>query len=267
MAEHGLSSPVIGVVFDGAGYGSDGAIWGGEFLLGDYRTFRRAGHLRYVGMPGGEQAVREPWRMAAAHLIDAEAECDMLFDRLPPHEVTMIRTMLQRGINCPRTSSAGRLFDAVAALAGVRGRVSYEGQAAMELEWRAHGAVDAPYPFEISEDTTGGSAAPMFTIDTRPLIRAVAADAYNGIEPRAIARRFHATMADLIVAACQLIHESTRLDAVVLSGGVFMNALLSHEAAARLTAVRFRVFRHRLVPPNDGGLSLGQIAIAAETES
>src|SRR5262245_30179588 len=171
MAEHGLTEPVLGVAFDGTGYGTDGAVWGGEFLVGDYRGFRRAAHLRYVGMPGGEQAIREPWRMAVAHLADAGKEFAAWKERFLPVHWRTVQRMLERRLNTPLTSSAGRLFDAVAALAGVRDRVSYEGQAAVELEWLAtEAAPDGAYPFEL---TAAGEEEPL-VVDTRPLIRAVA---------------------------------------------------------------------------------------------
>ena len=150
MAEHGLTEPVIGVTFDGTGYGTDGAVWGGEFLIGDYRNFRRAAHLRYVGLPGGDQAIREPWRMAVAHLADADCNSPSLGARILPSQIRFIDKMLERRLNTPWTASAGRLFDAVAALAGVRDRVSYEGQAAVELEWLAEGTPpDGAYPFDV----------------------------------------------------------------------------------------------------------------------
>jgi hydrogenase maturation protein HypF len=163
-------------------------------------------------------------------------------------------------VNSPPTSSVGRLFDAVAALAGVRDRVSYEGQAAVELESLGAG-VPAPgaYPFEI---TAGGEADPL-VVDTRPVIRAVVTDVQSGTAVPVIARRFHATLVELIAAVCGRIRAGTGLDAVVLSGGVFLNALLTSEACARLARDGFRVYRHRLVPPNDGGLALGQVAVAA----
>jgi hydrogenase maturation protein HypF len=261
MAENGLVEPVIGVAFDGTGYGTDGAIWGGEFLVGDYRHFRRAAHLRYVGMPGGEQAIREPWRMAVAHLVDAETNNSMLESRFAPGALRAMKTMLERHFQTPSTSSAGRLFDAVAALAGVRDRVSYEGQAAMELEWLATGMEpNGAYPIEIEEPKQ--QAAPL-VIDTRPLLRAVSVDVAAQTEKQLIARRFHSTMVEMITAVCCRLRKATGLAAVVLSGGVFMNALLSCEVSDRLSGEGFLVFRHRLVPPNDGGLSLGQLAIAA----
>jgi hydrogenase maturation protein HypF len=264
MAEHSLTEPVIGVTFDGTGYGTDGAIWGGEFLVGDYREFRRAGHLRYVGLPGGDQAIREPWRMAVSHLRDAGITSGELVSRLSPAAVRTIETMLERGFRTPMTSSAGRLFDAIAALAGLRLSVSYEGQAAMELEWIATGVDDdAGYPFELQEVPGREPLETSLVVDTRPLIRAVVLDAGRGISPAIVSRRFHTTLVELIASVCDHIRRSMRLDAVVLSGGVFMNALLSSETNARLMRDGFRVYRHRLVPPNDGGLSLGQLATAA----
>ena len=264
MAEHLLTDPVIGVTFDGTGYGPDGAVWGGEFLIGDYREFRRAGHLRYVGMPGGDQAIREPWRMAVAHLRDAGNSNREFVSRPPPAAIRTIEQMLEKRINTPMTSSAGRLFDAVAALAGLRGHVSYEGQAAMEMEWLATGVADrGAYSFELEESPGVNAPERALVVDTRPLIRDVAADAAHGVPAAIVSRRFHTTLVDLIAAVCNHIRRSMQIDAVVLSGGVFMNALLSSEAHSRLTGDGFRVYRHRLVPPNDGGISLGQLAIAA----
>jgi hydrogenase maturation protein HypF len=256
MAEHGLTEPAIGVSFDGTGYGPDGTVWGGEFLVGGYADFRRAAHLRCVGMPGGEQAIHQPWRMAIAHLRDAGAELPALRARLLPVELRTVERMLERRFNTPLTSSVGRLFDAVAALACVRDRVSYEGQAAVELEWLASEfAPDGAYPFELGQTDEGP-----LVVDTRPLIRAIVADSASAAK---IARRFHSTVVEIIVAVCQRLRKSTGLKAVVLSGGAFLNAILTREVAARLRADGFRVYRHRLVPPNDGGLSLGQLAIAA----
>jgi hydrogenase maturation protein HypF len=260
MAEHGLAEPVLAVTFDGTGLGTDGAVWGGEFLIGDYRQFRRGAHLRYVGMPGGDQAIRSPWRMAVAHLRDADCECLSLAERISPTELRTVAKMLERQLNTPRTSSAGRLFEAVAALAGIRDRVSFEGQAAMELEGLATGVQpDRTYPFELSEQHLSET----LIVDTRPLIKAVARDADERADARAMAARLHATLVELIVAVCSRLRRSTGLDAVVLSGGVFMNALLTSGASNRLQAAGFRVYRHCQVPANDGGLSLGQLAIAA----
>jgi hydrogenase maturation protein HypF len=263
MAEHGLDEPVLGVTFDGTGYGTDGAVWGGEFLIGDYRHFRRAAHLRYVGLPGGDQAIREPWRMAVAHLRDAQVEFPPLRARLLPVQMRTVERMLEKRLNTPQTSSAGRLFDAVAALAGVRDRVSYEGQAAVELEWLAAGTLpDRSYPVPFNAPRDGATEAPL-VVDTRPLIRAVAEDARQGIPAALIARRFHSSLVEMIAAVCGRLRQEAGVGAVALSGGVFLNALLTTEVSARLRGDGFRVYRHRRVPPNDGGLSLGQLAVAA----
>jgi hydrogenase maturation protein HypF len=180
-----------------------------------------------------------------------------LLNRLDRSEVRLVRQLLEKRVNTPWTSSAGRLFDAVAALAGVRDRVSYEGQAAVELEWLATGVpADGAYPFELE------SGNPLI-IDTRPLIRAAAADVTRGTAAGRVARRFHTTLVEMIVAVCDCVRRTTGLDAVALSGGVFLNALLTREVTARLTGDGFRVLRHRQVPPNDGGLCLGQLAVAA----
>ncbi len=261
MAEHGLDGPVIGVSLDGTGYGTDGAIWGGEFLVGGYRGFRRAAHLRYVPLPGGDRAVREPWRMAVAHLLDAGVSCESLQAHIPAEALRTVESMIQRRLNSPLTSSAGRLFDAVAALAGVRDRVSFEGQAAMELEWLASEArAEEGYPFAVGQPARVGNP---LQIDTRPLIAEVAEEARRGVGPAEIGRRFHATMANVIVCVCERLRTENGLNEVVLSGGVFMNVLLLEQAVAGLEAIGFCVYRHRQVPPNDGGLCLGQLAVAA----
>lgn len=262
MAEHGLHGPVIGVTFDGTGYGTDGSIWGGEFLTGDYKSFRRGAHFRMVAMPGGDQAIRQPWRMALAHLADAQAEVPALAGRLSPVAIRTVRTMLEKQLNALLTSSVGRLFDAVAALAGVRDCVSYEGQAAMELEWLAAATASdgSCYPFDLVHPIAGNDA---LVIDTRPLVESVAADVRQGTPTGHIARRFHTTLVAIIATVCEHIRKASGLSDVVLSGGVFLNALLTQETTTLLERQGFRVYRHRLVPPNDGGLSLGQLAVAA----
>ena len=214
-------------------------------------------------MPGGEQAVREPWRMAAAHLRDADARCARYESRIPAASLQTIHAMLERRFNTPPTSSAGRLFDAVASLLGVRDAVSYEGQAAMELEWlatTARGLEEKIYPIELVDETKSETA---IIVDMRAMIRAIADDVDNNVRVSLIARAFHRTMAEAILSVCRRVRAATGIDAVVLSGGVFMNALLANEASKGLEREGFRVHRHRLVPPNDGGLSLGQLAIAA----
>jgi hydrogenase maturation protein HypF len=259
MAEHRLTGEVIGVTFDGTGYGDDGAIWGGEFLVGDYCEFRRAAHLRYVALPGGDRAVREPWRMALASALDAGCDVPTSEAAASPTEFRTVTAMIERRLNAPLTSSAGRLFDAVASLAGVRHQVRFEGQAAMELErlaWQE--CPQGLYEFDLACD--GDSP---LVIDTRPLIRAVASDVAQGVDAPRIARRFHDTLVEVIVVVCGEIRKQCGLDRVVLSGGVFMNALLTLRATARLSEAGFQVYRHETVPPNDGGLSLGQVAVTA----
>jgi len=252
MAENDLNGPIIGVSLDGTGYGTDGQIWGGEFLTGDYATFSRAVHLRYVAMPGGDKAAREPWRMALSHALDAGCAPDSVRGIQPKERYTVMQ-MIQRGVHAPLTSSAGRLFDAVAALAGVRTHNSYEGQAAIELEWLASTTpAGGTYPFELSD-----------TVDTRPLIREIVKEVQRGVPAAVIARRFHSTMVAIITAACHHIRNERQLDRVALSGGVFLNVLLTRETCTRLRADGFHVYRHRRVPPGDGGLSLGQLAVAA----
>lgn len=271
MAEQGLDEPVIGVIFDGTGFGLDDTLWGGEFLVGDYARFRRAAHLRQVRMPGGAQAIREPWRMAMAHLADAGCDTTAVTG-VSSHQRRTVEQMLACGFHSPMTSSVGRLFDAVAAIIALRTQVSYEGQAAMQLEWLA---TDVPeedsYPFGLSENTTStgdsetADASPVSTLDTRPMIRAVIRDQQHGVPAAIIARRFHATLVEMIASTCGQLRSQTGLDAVVLSGGVFMNALLTREVPRRLRKEGFRVYRHHIVPPGDGGLCLGQLAIAARS--
>ena len=272
MTEHGLTEPVIGVAFDGTGFGTDGTIWGGEFLLADYRRFRRAAHLRPVAMPGGDQAIREPWRMAAAHLLDAGCDCGRLVLRVAAAELRTIEMMINRRFNSPLTSSVGRLFDAVAVLAGICERVRYEGQAAMQLEWLAtESEAHGEYPFTILEEPADNlqenSSGTMLVVDTRPLIRAVAHDAQRSVQASLIARQFHSTVASIVVNVCRRLRIESRLNAVVLSGGVFMNALLTCDLDKLLADDGFRVYRHCRVPPNDGGLSLGQLAVGAAQQA
>jgi hydrogenase maturation protein HypF len=250
------------VAWDGTGYGEDGTVWGGEFLLCDRRSFRRVGHLRVVGMPGGERAVREPWRMALAQLRDSELGFDVLSGRVPQNDARILARMLDRGVNCPRTSSAGRLFDAVSALCGVCTESSYEGQAAIELEWAASRAAPddcTRYPYELR----AASEHEPLSVDTRPLIRAVVEELSRGRDVPLIARRFHSTLAAIILDVCLALRAQFGVERVVLGGGVFANALLLEAASARLTPENFQIFWPQSYPAGDGGLSLGQLAVAA----
>ena len=259
MAENGLTGPLIGVTFDGSGYGADGTVWGGEFLVGDYRSFRRAGHLRRVALPGGDRAAREPWRVAVSHLLDAGMKTDRFAARVGAEPLRLVEAAIVRRLHAPLTSSTGRLFDAVAALAGLCDRAGYEGQAALTLEGLATGAEPCGcYPLPVAS-----RAGDPFEFDTRPLIAAVVEDMCAGVSPAVIARRFHSAVAGAVSAGCGLIRDRTGLDRVVLSGGVFLNAILLSESLDRLRRDGFRAYRHTHVPPGDGGLCLGQLAVAA----
>lgn len=267
LAEHGLDTPVIGVAWDGTGYGSDGAIWGGEFLVADLRHFQRAAHLRYVRLPGGDQAIRQIWRCAAAHLLDAGLSLDPLASCVAPAHLRLVERMVARGVHAPWTSSAGRLFDAVAALLGLRNEVQFEAQAAQELQWLAEQADDtAAYSWELhtcGEANLTHERGTCWEIDTRPLIGAVAQEVQRGIPAATIARRFHNTLVALLVEVVQHLADASGLTKVALSGGVFLNEWLLAQATRRLDAAGFTVYRHQKVPCNDAGLALGQLAVAA----
>ncbi|MEW1872921.1 carbamoyltransferase HypF [Streptomyces caelestis] len=266
LAEHGIEAGgrVIGVAFDGTGYGDDGAVWGGEFLLADYDGFQRFAHLSYVPLPGGDAAVRRPYRMALAHLhaagiaFDPDLPC---VSACPPGELDVLRTQLERGVNCVPTSSMGRLFDAVSSLAGVCHRAGYEAQAAVELEAAAVSAGDRAhdprYAFRPS-DGPGPSTA-----DPGPLLAAVAEDVRRRVPAAVIAARFHLAVARLVREVCVAARGAAGLQTVALTGGVFSNTLLSSACAGELRTAGFTVLRHRGIPPNDGGLALGQLVVAA----
>ena len=259
MAEHGLDGhrPVIGFCFDGTGYGTDGAIWGGELLLADYKNFRRRSYLRYIPLPGGDAAVKQPSRTALAHLWAAGVEWD---ETLPPVAATTPteRRIFQRqfatGFNTVPTSSMGRLFDAVAALAGVRQTATYEAQAAIEFEALAAESGSEPYRFSVAPDGQ--------IFDAAPVVKAVVIDMLQGVPVGAIAMKFHQAVAALILQLSLLVRQEEKLNTVALSGGVFQNVLLLRLAATCLQAEGFQVLTHRLTPPNDGGLALGQVLIA-----
>jgi len=256
LADNDEDGPVIGVAFDGTGYGADGTIWGGEFLIADLTRFERGGHLAAVPMPGGAAAIRQPWRMAAAYLGE-HAPGNIV--RRHQHWPAVL-AMAAKGVNSPLTSSAGRLFDAAAAILGVRDTINYEGQAAIELEQLADPvapAGDRAYPAGIE---TGEGP---FQACGADLLHGVIEDLTSGVPAPVIAARFHHGVAALIEAGCLLLRDRHGLGTVALSGGVFQNALLLHAAVARLEARGFRVLVHSRVPCNDGGISLGQAVVAA----
>jgi hydrogenase maturation protein HypF len=267
MAENRLEGETIGVIFDGAGYGSDATIWGGEFLVGGYESFSRAGHLRTMRLPGGDAAAREPYRMAMALLYELRGN-DLFghlpgcFNRVAEGDRPLFLQMLQKGVNSPLTSSCGRLFDGVAALVGIREVMSYEGQAAIELEGVAErGDAGEPYPLPVARSGDG------LILDWLPLVDALTADVSAGRPAADIAATFHLSLAAGAAAMCRELRKSSSLDRVVLSGGVFQNRLLSEQLLTLLAADGFEVYCHRLVPPGDGGLALGQAIIAGRSRT
>jgi hydrogenase maturation protein HypF len=261
LADNGADGPVIGVAFDGTGYGTDGTIWGGEFLVADLAGFERAGHLAAVPMPGGAAAIRQPWRMAAAYLDAAGGPLAGL-DVARRNEASWAPAiqLARRGINAPLTSSAGRLFDAVAAVLGVRDAINYEGQAAVELEQLADTTERGSYRARIRP-------GPPVQVAGADLVRAVADDLIAGTSRAVIAARFHNGVAAVIEECCTLLREQHGLMVVALSGGVFQNLLLCNEVIGRLTARGFDVLVHSQVPCNDGGISLGQAVVAGARDA
>ena len=263
MAEHQLDGPVIGLSFDGTGLGTDGNIWGGEVLVAEPGRFKRAAHLSYVPMPGGAAAIKEPWRMAAGYLIQAYGDefLDLnipAFQAIEPARLNVIAEMISKGINSPLTSSLGRLFDGVAAILGIRNRVSFEGQAAMMLEMLAADNATRVYDHQ-------WEAGADVQINPAPIIRAVVSDLKAGIPPSQISANFHATLIDLFSRVCDAARREFELNRVVLSGGCFQNATLLQGLLQALGNKSFEVYAHRLVPTNDGGIALGQAVVAANS--
>ncbi|MCG6893485.1 MAG: carbamoyltransferase HypF [Desulfobacteraceae bacterium] len=262
MAENRIDGPVIGLALDGTGYGPDGTVWGGEVLVADAAGFTRAGHLAPVAMPGSAAAIREPWRMAGSYLHDAFgggfAAVDLPFwEGLDRDKLPVLRKMIERGLNSPLTSSLGRLFDGVAALVGLRSRVRFEGQAAMELEMIADPAETGAYPHQW-EKIEG-----VYQVPTAPIVRAVVADLQNGVSAAVISSRFHRGLVRLFSDLCRQIAVDTGLDRVALSGGVFQNDTLLSALVRKLESEGLAVYTHRHLPANDGGISLGQAVVAA----
>lgn len=261
MAENHLTGPVIGVAFDGTGYGTDGNIWGGEFMVADLASFNRTAHLRYVPMPGGAAAIRQPSRMALAYLFDAFGdESRDIAAQVLGYQGSDLTVMLQQmkcRINSPLTSSMGRLFDAAGALLGLCRDATFEGESAVQLEAIASPNEQDTYPIEIYREDY------CTVIDTRPLIRSLVIDILDRIPAPVASAKFHNTVTKIVEIVCLEIRNQWQLSDVVLSGGCFQNVRLLSSAVTRLSELGFSVHRHRLVPPNDGGISLGQAAIAA----
>jgi hydrogenase maturation protein HypF len=273
MVDNGLESPVIGVAFDGTGLGSDGHIWGGEFVVADYRSIDRMGHLEYLPLPGGDAAIKRPYRTAIGYILSllgdgvlhavtkTEGQLQSgLVAGVNPIEIEVIKRQIERRINSPLTSSMGRLFDAVSALIGIRGEIDYEGQAAVELEMAAYKEdyVDSEgsYPYRLVEDQKAR------IVELGPLLSAIVDDLRQGSSQGTISARFHNTVARLVNEMCHLIADRTGVRQVALSGGVFQNRLLVRKMVNLLENGGFEVFTHKQVPCNDGGIALGQAVIA-----
>ena len=258
MGEHRLGGrqPVIGLSFDGTGYGPDGAIWGGEVLLADYKGYQRAAHLRYMPLAGGDAAVKRPYRLALSYLWAAGLPWDERLASVqacPPAERDLLRRQLETDLNVVPTSSMGRLFDVVAALSGVRQVVSYEAQAAIEFEALVDPVETGAYPFGLAGEE----------MDSRPLLAEVQRDVLAGVPVALVSARFHNAVAALVLALSERTRQEHGLSQVVLSGGVFQNVTLLEKAVSLLEGAGFEVLVHHLVPPNDGGLALGQALVAA----
>ena len=251
MAENGLTGEAIGVAMDGTGYGLDGAIWGGEFLVASYAGFERRAHLRYVPLAGGDAAVREPWRSALGYAGAAERLLEGVPGHISEQRLRAVERMIATGTNTAMTSSCGRLFDAVAALIGLRYEVNFEGQAAIELEAIADPSCEQRYQFDISGEE----------LDFRPMMERIVKER---AAPAVVAARFHNTLAAAIHEMCLRMRRESGLGRVCLSGGTFQNMRLLGAVAQALRGSGFELFLHRKVPPNDGGIALGQAAIAAE---
>jgi hydrogenase maturation protein HypF len=262
MLEHGIEPPVLGVSWDGTGYGSDGTAWGGEFLLIEPESSRRVAHIRPFALPGGDLAAREPRRSALGLLLETG---DLPPDLPPvqafsPTEFRLIETAVRKGINAPRTTSVGRLFDAVASLIGLMQTVTFEGQAAMALEF-ACGNTEECYPYRITTITgTDGDVRRM--IDWSPFLSALIEDFRRGVGVDEISGRFHNSLVEIIVDVARDVGQPQ----IVLTGGCFMNKTLLERTLDRLQEAGFRPYWHRLVPPNDGGIALGQLAAAIRSK-
>jgi hydrogenase maturation protein HypF len=265
LAENHERGPALGVIWDGTGYGADGTIWGGEFLVGDAAGYRRVAHLRPFSLPGGEAAIREPRRSALALLWETEGRRGLARRELAPVRAfddagrSVLAGMLEEGVNSPRTSSAGRLFDAVASLLGLRQQSSFEGQAAMELEWTVDPEAEGAYAFGYFAQQEKIEGGQKLVLDWHPLLVEILDDLGKGVPTGTIAARFHNALADAILRVATFAGQAT----VALSGGCFQNRHLVEASSRRLVEAGFRVLLQRQVPANDGGIALGQVAIAA----
>jgi len=261
MAEHGLKGKVLGLALDGTGYGEDGTVWGGEILVADEKLYERVAHFEYVPMPGGAKAIKEPWRMAVAYLWATFGE-EIFQQELPLSrkwdrgQIEVLVQMMQRGLNSPLTSSCGRLFDGVAALAGLRDRIAYEGQAAIELEQWMEPTTER-YQYEFRE------VGEKLLLSPTTIFRQVYEDAVSGVEPPFISGKFHQTLVEMFAEVSLNLCKLHELNRVVCSGGVFQNVFLLENLEERLAGSGLEVYTPELIPANDACISLGQAVIGA----
>ena len=269
LAEHGEADPAVGAIYDGTGYGLDGTVWGGELLVGGIAGFERAGHLWPVRLPGGEQAVRQPWRMACAWLQEALGDEPPPLAGIEPKRWRAVALLARSGLAAPETTSMGRLFDAVAALCGIRAEIHYEGQAAIELEAAAepgdHGRYELPLTGGPGHDARPPAGTAGLVLDARPAVLAAAADIASGTAAGVVSARFHDGVAAATAEACARAASERGLGTAVLSGGVFLNRRLLEGTADALRAAGLRVLVPQRLPPGDGGIAYGQAAVAAAT--
>jgi hydrogenase maturation protein HypF len=266
MAENRITGDVIGLAFDGTGYGTDGCIWGGEVLIANEQHFTRAAHLSYVPMPGGDTAIKNPWRMAVSYLYDTYGEAiwelDLsLIEKIDEKIIKLTIEMILKRVNSPLTSSLGRLFDGIAAIIGLRNHVGYEGQAAVELEMTALNGMNSldeksVYDYDLTSDD-------ICLIPVASIIRGVVDDVRSGVDPVIISAKFHFTVVRLFTDFCKKLRHRSGLNRVALSGGAFQNAILLEGFIRSLEKNGFKVYSHSKVPANDGGISLGQAVVAA----
>jgi hydrogenase maturation protein HypF len=264
LADNGVEGPAIGLAFDGTGYGTDGQIWGGEFMVADYKGFKRVGQLEYLPLPGGAAAIRKPYRIALGYIIALLGDNALdnrlgFLSKIDRVELDLVRKQVESNLNSPLTSSMGRLFDAVSAMSGIRTSIDYEAQAAIEMEMKSYESADeqGAYPFTLTGDET------YQIVLLHDLISAVLNDLLRGCPQSLIGMRFHNTIAAMAAEVCLNIQGATGLNSVALSGGCFQNRLLFKKVSERLKAAGFTVLSHRQVPCNDGGISLGQAVVAA----
>jgi hydrogenase maturation protein HypF len=262
MAENEIKEKVIGIAFDGSGYGEDGTIWGGEFFVGDYENFDRKAHLQYIGLPGGEKAIKEPWRMAYSYLLELYTleeirEKFHFIKSVNEENLGIIEAQIKNKINCPLTSSAGRLFDAVAAILNICTKIEYEGQAAILLEKQVLHHLDDSYCIDDMIEYTNGN----MIINTVKLIKNISDDYLGKIDSKIIATKFHNTLAELMLQVCENIRSEIGINKVVVSGGVFQNFTLLDKIIKKYDNQNFKLYTHSRVPTNDGGIAYGQVAI------